>query len=314
MEEILLTVSLPNYNHGHFLSTRIPSLLAAMPASSELLVVDDGSTDNSVEILEEFAVKDSRLKLVKNEKNKGVNYALNIILQKAKGKYISFMSADDSLVSTFFTKILAVAEQYPEAGVCCSDCGLSFEEGWPDKKPGEIYTTQLLKDETNIRFFSSSEIITTFQTTSFWIPGHASIVKTKSILEGGGFNPKLGPYSDWFLLHSIALKEGVAYLPETLAIWHQSGSAYSTGIQTNENKKKAFYHEFFIALAGRKNRKLRALFKKSTLLHFYGREIFRELVWKPQHWYLVLPIGFSALKRKTFRLLRRLMGFKTKPL
>lgn len=309
MEELLLTVSMPNYNHGHYLKDRVPSLLAAMPANSELLIVDDGSSDNSVEILDHYAAIDSRLKLVKLKKNMGVNHALNIILENTKGKYISFQSADDAILPDFFTKILAVAEKYPDAGICCSDCGLTFEEGWPDKNPGEIYTTHLLKGETNIRYFPSPEIAKTFRTTTFWIPGHASIIKMKAISSRGGFNAKMGPHSDWFLFHTIALEEGVAYLPETLSIWHQSSNAYSIALPSEE--KKAIYREFFMALTEKKNRKLRSLFRQSTLLYFYARQLFGELIWKPQYWDIVLPIVFRALKIKILLFFHRFSPVKS---
>lgn len=299
-QEISLTISLPNYNHGHYLKARLTSILEAMPFSSELIVVDDGSTDNSVEILESF--NDPRLKLIKNKQNKGVNYSLNVILNAAQGKYITFLSADDTIVPTFFKKMLALAEKYPAAGICCSDCGLSFEPGWPGKEPGQIDTTPLIQGQVDSVFFPPSAIIQIFRTTHFWIPGHTSIVKLESIFRLGGFHPSLGPHSDWFLLHAIALQEGAAYLPETLSIWRQSTTSYTSELQ-REKQKKIIYHRFLKILNS--NWKLRSLFRKSGILDVYIRQILKESIFKPLYWDLVLAAIFRGINRRFSKLLKR---------
>ncbi len=123
MEEIVLSVSMPNYNHGSYLLKRIPSLLDAMPHNAELIIVDDGSTDNSVEIIEQFAVLDKRIIFIRHEKNKGVIAALNQILAIARGKFISFQSSDDHIFPHFFSTMLKTAQDYPNYAIYCSNFG-----------------------------------------------------------------------------------------------------------------------------------------------------------------------------------------------
>lgn len=298
MSELLLTVSMPNYNHGHYLSDRIPSLLNAMPSASELLIVDDGSTDKSVEIIEAFLRKDARVKLIKNLKNKGVNYSLNIILENAKGKYLAFQSADDFIMPEFFKKILRVAQKYPEAGVCCSDCAICYEDN-----PGKIYTTHLLENSTEMRAFSPLQVIEIFRSTCFWIRGHTAVIKREAILKLGGFNKRLEPHDDWFLLHATALQEGLAYLPEALAVWRQASNGYCGAILANKKRKKEANRQLLEVLSLKENRRLRALFRQATLLTGSIKLLFWEICFQPRHWDILGVIALKFLRKKAMKII-----------
>jgi len=86
---------MPVYNAGSFLVEAIESIRNQTLKDWELVCVDDGSTDNSKELLKEFAKKDPRIKLFSFQKNKGLAYALNLGVSKAKGYYLARMDADD---------------------------------------------------------------------------------------------------------------------------------------------------------------------------------------------------------------------------
>lgn len=89
----LITVFMPVYNTEDFLKEAIESILAQSYSNFELLIIDDGSTDNSINIIESF--KDKRIRLVKNKKNMGLPYTRNRGLELAKGEYIAIMDSDD---------------------------------------------------------------------------------------------------------------------------------------------------------------------------------------------------------------------------
>ena len=91
----LISILMPVYNAGDFLVESIKSIRNQTLKDWELIVVDDGSTDKSSEILKKYAEKDSRIKIFKFKKNKGLAYALNYGLNKARGKYLARMDADD---------------------------------------------------------------------------------------------------------------------------------------------------------------------------------------------------------------------------
>ena len=94
MKDILISVILPVYNGAPYLDEAIVSILKQTHDNFELIVINDGSTDESLEILEKYAVQDSRIIII-NRQNKGLVYSLNEGILKAKGKYIARMDADD---------------------------------------------------------------------------------------------------------------------------------------------------------------------------------------------------------------------------
>lgn len=91
----LVSIITPLYNAASFVSETINSVLQQTYQNWELLIVDDASTDNSVCISEAFAAKEPRIRLLKNNKNKGAAYCRNQATELAKGDYIAFLDADD---------------------------------------------------------------------------------------------------------------------------------------------------------------------------------------------------------------------------
>jgi glycosyltransferase involved in cell wall biosynthesis/predicted SAM-dependent methyltransferase len=89
----LVSVIMPSYNHASFIKESIESVLNQSLTDFELCITDDFSTDSSVEIIESF--KDSRIKLIKLEKNMGAAFAMNTSLRNSLGKYISIINSDD---------------------------------------------------------------------------------------------------------------------------------------------------------------------------------------------------------------------------
>ena len=94
MSEPIISILIPVYNSSEFLYDSIPTVLNQTFNDIELVIVDDGSTDNSVEILEEFAKSDSRIKIFTKE-NGGSASSRNMALRNATGKYIAFFDPDD---------------------------------------------------------------------------------------------------------------------------------------------------------------------------------------------------------------------------
>jgi len=95
MSDCLVSVILPNYNNGNVIRHAIDSVLEQTYASLELSVVDDGSTDNSLSIIDSFVKKDRRVKPIYLNNNYGRSYARNMAINKSIGRYLAFIDADD---------------------------------------------------------------------------------------------------------------------------------------------------------------------------------------------------------------------------
>jgi len=91
----LVSIITPSYKSEKFISKTIESVLSQTYQNWEMIIVDDCSPDNSNEIIDEYCKKDSRIKLIKLEKNSGPAVARNRAIKEVKGRYIAFLDADD---------------------------------------------------------------------------------------------------------------------------------------------------------------------------------------------------------------------------
>jgi teichuronic acid biosynthesis glycosyltransferase TuaG len=95
MEKIIVSVVMPAYNVEKYIEYSIKSVLDQTFSDWELLIVNDFSDDNTKRIVENFVQSDQRIRLFNLEKNYGVIYARNFALERAKGRFVAFLDADD---------------------------------------------------------------------------------------------------------------------------------------------------------------------------------------------------------------------------
>lgn len=114
----LVSVLIPVYNAGKFLVPAIQSIQKQTIADFEMLVIDDGSTDGSWETLKKLAKKDKRIRLFRNETNKGLVKSLNFLIPKTRGTYIARMDADDISLPHRFAYQIALLEENPDMVAC----------------------------------------------------------------------------------------------------------------------------------------------------------------------------------------------------
>ena len=111
MKKIKISVIVPVYNAEKYLSDCIDSILNQTLKEIELILINDGSTDNSLQICREKASKDSRVKII-NKKNEGQGYARNIGIDRAKGEFITFVDSDDYIDKEAYEKMYELCKKY----------------------------------------------------------------------------------------------------------------------------------------------------------------------------------------------------------
>ena len=107
----LVTVLMPSYNHERFVSQAIESVLEQTFEDFELIIIDDGSTDKSPQIIKNYLKKDDRIKAIFHPKNMGIPKTFNKLIDNAKGKFISYISSDDLWVKNKLKKQLEILKQ-----------------------------------------------------------------------------------------------------------------------------------------------------------------------------------------------------------
>ncbi|NJL57441.1 glycosyltransferase family 2 protein [bacterium] len=140
MSQVTLSAILCNYNHSHFIREALQSILDQSCQPDEVVLVDDGSTDNSVQVIEEFINKNrcSTFRLFKNEQNQGLMSAGNRALELTSGDYIVGLAADDRWLPGYLENSMNVLTQYPQAALCCSDF-MTFEDETGHSREHRLY-------------------------------------------------------------------------------------------------------------------------------------------------------------------------------
>lgn len=105
----LISIVVPVYNTAPYLEKSLASICNQSIGDIDIICVNDGSTDNSAEILKAFEKKDKRIKVI-TQNNKGLGAARNAGIKKAKGKYIGFIDSDDTIDADFYQKLFNAAE------------------------------------------------------------------------------------------------------------------------------------------------------------------------------------------------------------
>ena len=114
----LISVIVPVYNVEKYLPKCLDSLLAQTWKNLEIIVVDDGSPDNSWDIMQEYARRDSRVRLIR-QKNSGLSAARNAGIDAARGEWLGFLDSDDYVAPEMYERLYcAAAEQEAQMAVC----------------------------------------------------------------------------------------------------------------------------------------------------------------------------------------------------
>lgn len=112
---IIVSIIIPSFNSSKFISQTLQSVLCQSFSDWEIIIVDDYSSDNSVEVIQFFVALDSRIKLIQSPENFGVASARNLAIKAAKGRYIAFLDSDDIWLPNKLEKQLAFMQtnNYP---------------------------------------------------------------------------------------------------------------------------------------------------------------------------------------------------------
>ena len=216
----MLSVVMPNYNHAHYISEALEAILAQSFRPLEVIVVDDGSSDNSIEVIETFARRDRLVCLLRNERNMGVVFSANLGLEHAAGDYVYWVSADDRVLPGFFEKAMNLLAQHPQAGVC-SALVLAMDEHGQDL--GLIPTPVISRTPC---FVSPEKAVALLLRHDSWIVDATTIFR-RAAMPAEGLIPELRSHCSKFMSKVIALKYGACFIPEPLAVWRRTESCFS---------------------------------------------------------------------------------------
>ncbi len=201
-----VSIILPTYNRCGFIGKAIESVIAQTYTAWELIVVDDGSTDQTENVVKNYVGQDSRIRYIKQQ-NAGCANARNKALAEAKGQYIAFLDDDDLYHPDKLRIQTEFLEKNPQFGFVYSDSELIGRDGNHLRNIPEVPQTSFL------------ELI-----MGFAVPPIAILARKECFDQVGGFCTDLQSADDFDMWLRIAKEFPIAYHPVKVAqyVWHDT--------------------------------------------------------------------------------------------
>jgi glycosyltransferase involved in cell wall biosynthesis len=265
-----ISIVVPNYNHGRYLARCLTAFAEQSVLPLEIIVMDDASTDNSVEVAEEFVRRYPFIRLHRNEKNKGVFDNSNLGMQMIRGEYVIVAAADDEVLPGFIEKSAAILRQHPQAAFSCTigdwverGTGLNWHVGVAmGKEPCYISPQRMFEMERQGKFFLAT---------------NSAIFRTDVIRSMGGYNPLFRWQADWFAFTVAGFRHGLCFVPEPLArLYIDSASYYGAGSRSIEHRRSI--QRILDTLLTPEYQDVEPLIRKSGALFLFGAPMLRLLM------------------------------------
>ncbi len=202
------SVVIPLYNKENYIKETIKSVLNQSFTDFELIIVNDGSTDNSLEITQKYLLNFQNCKII-NQKNKGLSATRNKGILEADGELIAFLDADDFWHPGFLNTIYDLYTKYPEASLY----GTSYLEKYSDKN--------ILESKKNIdkKLIDKSFLIEDFFMANLFQPivCQSSFAAKKMVFDNIAFDESINLSEDIDFYIKSNLKHKFAYCYQNLA-------------------------------------------------------------------------------------------------
>ncbi|QPH52617.1 glycosyltransferase family 2 protein [Pontivivens ytuae] len=222
-----MTAVIPNYNHGSVISDAIAALTAQNPAPSRIVVVDDGSTDDSRRVLQRLAETQPLLHVVFHERNMGAIGALNTGLAATQTEYVYFGAADDKVQPGLFEALLPLLASAPAIALASTEAIVT------DLDTGSSALRPPVLPAFEPAVFSRDDVCALFRNIDNWILTGATIWRTDKLRAAGAFNPALGALADGFVARQLAFRHGSAFAPVPGVEWRLSNSGISRSLASD---------------------------------------------------------------------------------
>ncbi|MEM4166724.1 MAG: glycosyltransferase [Candidatus Bilamarchaeaceae archaeon] len=278
---MFFSVVIPLYNKLYYIGRTIKSVLSQTYMNYELIVVDDGSTDKSVDVVRKF--DDKRIRIIQ-QKNAGESAARNRGINEAKYEFIAFLDADDEWQPNFLAEIKRLCSLCPSAKVFATGYEIHNTNG---KIINVAYRKGLTKDYLILieDYFSAS------LSMGNSIVNSSSIVIHKEVFNNVGYFKENAPLgADIDMWGRIAIKYSIAYSPKICAIYHCDAE--------NRTCKRAVIPSFYPLVDTYyellKNNEIPSKLKKSMSVFVYHEQL---KTIRKNYYFGNLTIARSLIKR-----------------
>jgi glycosyltransferase involved in cell wall biosynthesis len=206
-----VTIAIPVYNMAKFLPETLESVFKQTVRVSEILIVDDCSTDNIAEVVSQF--KDPRIKFFKFDENQGNVSAQNFMLTQATGTFYVPLSADDTIAPDYVEKCLAQFEANPWLEFCSTHTDFIDEVGKTISEPTEPFQVAAMNIPKPVNQPRERMLAQLYYGNLYFGVG---MYRTQTLKELGGWGKEHGVISDYEMYLRLLQREGIQIIQENL--------------------------------------------------------------------------------------------------
>lgn len=227
-----------SYNYAEYIGQTIESVINQTFPDWEMLVIDDGSKDNSIEIINKYVQKDSRIKLIThpNNENKGLTETLRLGVYTAQGEYIVFLESDDYIRNDYLEKKLQAFQKFCDAGFIYNDiqtfgANQSFGRKMYFKSVESYWKKNNYPHNISELFYLQN-----------YVPTFSCVMLKKHLLEHIDWSTPFQPCIDEWLWVQISKKTNFYYISEKLTFWRLHNTSYLSSLTNKDNFDRLNFH------------------------------------------------------------------------
>lgn len=231
-----ISIIIPTFNRAHLISDTLNNVLNQLYINWECIIVDDGSTDNSIYVINSYVIKDKRFKLFVRPDNriKGASTCRNIGIENADGEFIQFLDSDDLISINKILEQVNLLKDCPENVIATCKWG-RFKN---DTNDSTIYDS--LKSYEN--FDSTLDFLDMLAYSKGYFPPNAYLIKTEIIRKVGLWNENISINDDGeFMMRVIANTDKIYFASNSVAYYRYTDSDNLSNFNNMQNVNDAIY-------------------------------------------------------------------------
>jgi glycosyltransferase involved in cell wall biosynthesis len=228
-----LSVILPSYNHGQWLPRSLGALVAQAGPSTEIVLIDDGSTDNSAAVIADFCRRHDCIRLIRHDANRGTLAAVRTGIAAARGELVLFAAADDFVLPGLLARAEAALREHPDAAFFCSEVAVV------DRARQVVGYRPVVPPRFTSGYVSPTAMRREIQRTDNWFFGPSVVYRRRLLAEIGYFDESLGTLCDGLAQRLLAFHHGFYFAAEILAVWMVDPQSLSaqTSMSVTESRR-----------------------------------------------------------------------------
>lgn len=212
----LVSVIVASYNYARFLSETIESILKQTYTNYEIIIVDDGSTDNSIEVIKYYLSKNENIRFYmhSNNENKGLPCTIKLGVEMSHGDYIAFCESDDVWHSQYLEKKIGIINSYRDVKIISNNVELFGNKEFVQSRGSYV------SDVHSFLFDGVNEV----DISNNYIPTFSAVMIKREVLQSLDYNTPILAWIDFWLYRQILNKSYLYYTNEKLTFWRMHDS------------------------------------------------------------------------------------------